>query len=61
MTVSRLEAAVVSWDVCDFTLLDDVCDCICELDVLYTLTGVPPGIWALVVTPSGVTTGVTLR
>ncbi len=45
----------------DFSLFDDVCDCICELDVLYTLTDVPPGTWELLVLPNGVTAGVTVQ
>ncbi|MCB9742142.1 MAG: hypothetical protein H6740_06050 [Alphaproteobacteria bacterium] len=37
-----------------YDLTDDVCDCICPLDVRYVLGGVPPGPWILVA-PDGST------
>lgn len=37
-----------------YTLSDDVCDCICLLDLRYVLGAVPPGPWTIV-TPDGST------
>jgi hypothetical protein len=31
----------------EFELYDDLCDCICTLDVQYTLGEVPPGTWTV--------------
>lgn len=35
-----------------YDLSQDPCDCICALDLSYTLSGIPSGIWTLV-TPNG--------
>lgn len=43
-----------------YLLTDDVCDCICSLDLTWTLTGVPAGAWT-VVTPGGRSASVTVN
>lgn len=30
-----------------YTLVDDLCDCVCGLDVSYSLVGLDPGVWTL--------------
>jgi hypothetical protein len=37
----------------EYTIADDPCECICGLDVRYTLVGVSPGDWTLLSSPSG--------
>ena len=36
-----------------YNLWDDLCDCICDLDAMFTLTGIPAGSWTLEL-PGGV-------
>ncbi len=42
--------------VVDYQLVDDLCDCICGLDVSYTLVDVPEGTWTLRSAESGLET-----
>ena len=36
-----------------YTLSNDMCDCICDIDLGYTISGIPAGNWTLVL-PNGV-------
>lgn len=42
----------------EYTLVDDLCECYCMLDVSYAIVDVPSGHWALVAGPSGATADV---
>ena len=41
-----------------YTLVEDLCDCICSLDVAYTIVGVPAGDWTLMAVDGGLSTAV---
>lgn len=41
-----------------YTLVEDLCDCACELDVAYDLVDVPAGSWTIVAGPSAATASV---
>lgn len=43
-----------------YALTEDVCDCICMLDLQYTLTGIPAGNWTLL-TPDSQSQPVTVQ
>ena len=45
----------------EYTLVDDLCDCACMLDVSYDLVDVPAGTWTIVAGPSGATASVTVQ
>lgn len=44
----------------DYALVNDLCECYCELDVSYSLVEVPSGNWTVVATPSGASATVTV-
>ena len=43
-----------------YNLFDDVCDCICSLDISYEVTGIPAGQWTLAL-PNGVSRNFTVN
>lgn len=44
----------------DYALVNDLCECYCELDVSYSLVEVPSGTWTVLATASGAFATVTV-